>query len=1394
MHLKSSWYYVLVLFGTLALSNANAQTLIWRDEFNQTKLDDEKWSREVGGSGFGNGELEYYTSGEQNVFIGSKTNAADTGYLVIEARRENYGIAPENRQFTSGRVNTSGKFNFKYGTIEARIKLPNLQNGLWPAFWMLGANYPTDGWPKSGEMDILEAGFKDDWMNNVANKKNNSTVHWFQDNYQVIDPAAPGDGWYGNASATGSITIPGAFTDGYHLFKLVWTPTSITGYVDNVQYYTFNIPAADVNITEFSSNPFYIIMNLAIGGTNFVGITDPAQITAPLPAQMQIDYIRVYSNASTTVFSAKDLPRQTGKFGVYTETTPVNASLGTAPTIEVWSNLTAASSTAFEGSNVLSFTANPGNWFGLGIPTGATNVKNMQNFIDGALHFQMKTTSTWPMSIGVISTANGNAQGSTQSKTVKLDPAGTTQYGLVRDGQWHEVVIPFSAFGNIEFRSINNMFYIVGDNPTAAVTFAIDNIYWQDGTKITPQNGDYVVYSDTKTGVDKFDIGVDGAFNIWEATLIAQTTTPAEGANVLSFTNNAKGWFGAAFTASAMHNLTAYQNANGKLVFSMKTSDTTTPFYIGMKSGTRDGEGQRWIAFEPGQTPYGFQRNGTWQTVQIPMSDIYVGVNLMEVTQIFEILGTANIANIAIDNIYFTGGATAQPDTGGANVAPNANAGADKTVTLPTNSVAINGSGADSDGTIASYAWTRISGPNTPTLTNANTANLTASGLVAGTYVFRLTVTDNGGLTASDDVNVVVNAANTPPVANAGADKAITLPTNSVVINGTGTDSNGTISAYAWTQVSGPSTATLSGANTANLTASALIAGTYVFRLTVTDNQSATASDDVTVVVSPATGGTNIALNKLTTVSSTENAGTPGSSAVDGNAGTRWSSAAADPQWIYVDLGQTYNVNRVKITWETALGKDYLVQIAATTTGTWTTMKTITGNTVTVNDHTGLTGSGRYVRIYGTARGTAWGYSIWELEVYGTGGPANVAPTANAGADKSITLPTNSVVINGSGTDSDGTIASYAWTRVSGPNTPTLTNANTANLTASGLVAGTYVFRLTVTDNGGLTGFDDVNVVVNTASNVAPTANAGADKAITLPTSSVVINGTGTDSDGTISTYAWTRTSGPNTPTLTNANTANLTASGLIAGTYVFRLTVTDNGGLTGFDEMNVVVSNATTTNIALNKLTTVSSIEAAGTPGSAAVDGNATSRWSSAFSDPQWIYVDLGANYNVNRVKITWEGAYGKDYLVQIATTTTGTWTTMKTVTGNTTLVNDHTALTGMGRYVRIYGTARGTVYGYSIYELEVYGSVAARLAVEELKGSDANSISFYPNPADDVIYIDGVEDGTPVSIITLTGSESLQRKVMNKSVDVSPLQPGAYFLHVRKGSTSVMKKLIKR
>src|SRR5690349_14389471 len=142
---------------------------------------------------------------------------------------------------------------------------------------------------------------------------------------------------------------------------------------------------------------------------------------------------------------------------------------------------------------------------------------------------------------------------------------------------------------------------------------------------------------------------------------------------------------------------------------------------------------------------------------------------------------------------------------------------------------------------------------------------------------------------------------------------------------------------------------------------------------------------------------TNLALTRPVTCSSVENAGTPCASAVDGNAGTRWSSAAADPQWIYVDLGATYNITRVVLTWEAAYGSAYQIQVSSAATGPWTNIfSTTTGNGAT-DDLTGLTGSGRYVRMNGTTRATQWGYSLFEFAVYGTTGtgPTNTPTRTN---------------------------------------------------------------------------------------------------------------------------------------------------------------------------------------------------------------------------------------------------------------------------------------------------------------------------------------------------------------------------------------------------------------
>ncbi|MGC8823759.1 MAG: cellulase family glycosylhydrolase [Bacteroidales bacterium] len=222
---------------------------------------------------------------------------------------------------------------------------------------------------------------------------------------------------------------------------------------------------------------------------------------------------------------------------------------------------------------------------------------------------------------------------------------------------------------------------------------------------------------------------------------------------------------------------------------------------------------------------------------------------------------------------------------------------------------------------------------------------------------------------------------------------------------------------------------------------------------------------------------------------------------------------------------------------------------------------------------------------------------------------------------------------------------------------------------------------------------------------------------------------------------------------------------------------------------------NPSSTNLALNKPITVSSTESAALPGSAAVDGNMGTRWSSVYSDPQWIYVDLGANYNISQVKITWEVAYGRDYQIQVSSNATS-WTTVKTVTGNTALVNDHTGLNATGRYVRIYGTARGTQWGYSIYELEVYGTLSSQsyTSVDNID-KEQEAISIYPIPFTDQITIKASETISYLVIYDLSGRVCLKSTPQTDQVtlEVNALKRGIYLVKIWAGNRIESRRVVK-
>ena len=234
--------------------------LVWSDEFNGTSISTANWGFDLGNGGFGNNELENYTSRPENARV-------QNGMLIIEARRESLG----GSQYTSARMKTQGKQSFGINTwVEARIDAPEGQ-GIWPAFWMLGNSISTVGWPSCGEIDIMEIQGQNPF-------KNFGTIHWADASGQHVS-----FGGIYNSSASLSAE--------FHTFAISRTGSSIKWYVDRIQYAEANI-SGGINSTSEFQGPFFILLNVAVGG-NFVGSPDG---TTVFPQQMQVDWVRVWGN------------------------------------------------------------------------------------------------------------------------------------------------------------------------------------------------------------------------------------------------------------------------------------------------------------------------------------------------------------------------------------------------------------------------------------------------------------------------------------------------------------------------------------------------------------------------------------------------------------------------------------------------------------------------------------------------------------------------------------------------------------------------------------------------------------------------------------------------------------------------------------------------------------------------------------------------------------------------------------------------------------------------------------------------------------------------------------------------------------------------------------------
>ena len=244
-----AWYHIFTTIAPVQDPIADYTNLVWSDEFNTDGAPDPtKWSYDLGNGGWGNGEAEFYTNNPSNIIV-------QNGSLKITAKAQSQG----GSNYTSARIKTYNNYEFTYGKVEVRAKLPS-GGGTWPAIWMLGHNYST--WPACGEMDLMEE------VGNTPNKVF-ASLHY--------------PGHSGGNSVTNSTTVANSQSD-FNIYKILWTPNSIRFYVNNVLYHSF----PNSSSIPFNSNCF-LILNVAMGG-NFGGAIDPAFTQST----MEVDYVRVY--------------------------------------------------------------------------------------------------------------------------------------------------------------------------------------------------------------------------------------------------------------------------------------------------------------------------------------------------------------------------------------------------------------------------------------------------------------------------------------------------------------------------------------------------------------------------------------------------------------------------------------------------------------------------------------------------------------------------------------------------------------------------------------------------------------------------------------------------------------------------------------------------------------------------------------------------------------------------------------------------------------------------------------------------------------------------------------------------------------------------------------------
>jgi beta-glucanase (GH16 family) len=954
--------------------------ILWEENFNS--FDSNTWNTDTGNGcpdncGWGNQELEYYQS--ENVSIEGIANEGDNKALVIEAKKEN----AEGFSFTSGKITTKGKLSVRYGLIETRLKVPNdLSTGLWPAFWLLGNNIDEVGWPKSGEIDMMEMGHKkafrdtEVFPNSSEDQIVGANLIWYEEGACDGSPDCAAsiafDKWYNKPYVSKS-----TLTDRFLIYRMYWDPNQIRlTVVDNgVEFdlYTGPFPLG-IQSQEFQK-PFYLIANLAVGG-NFTDAASANAVTADMPAKMQIDYIRIFKHNG---------------YGEVSEGNGLIANAG-ADIVKLDENKDGFENIVLDGTGSINHngTIVSYSWMIDGNEVGNKDFVSLElarGTYEVLLTIKDSEGNTATDKVLVTISNGGLAPVANAGEDLVLEDDNEDDLVFVTlDGSLSEATnSPISLYRWLE----NGTELAVGVQSEIELSTGIHTITLEvtDEDELVGTDEIIITIIDPNNIAPVADAGVDRTINdedgddFVDVLLDASKSTDEDGIieKYEWFINNELVKTGMNPTINLSTGiyeitlkLTDDDGVSSTDIVKIIILDPDNVFPIAIIGDdvllideNLDGVETYELNAENSSDSDGEILSYVWKEDGILIGE---GVQLEKEFGLgvhnIELEVTDNDGAIVSTNINLT-----------VNQLPKAFAG-DDIVKVDTDSngneiVQLNASGSsDADGTIIGYTWFYDG-------VEIGNSEIMSHTFNAGANVVTLQVVDNFGSSNSDEITVFVSSVNNvAPVANAGEDLELMGNDGDGILEvqldaSKSSDTDGVINSYNWYKED------VLIAEGIQVTVE-LKLGEHNIVLRVTDNEGASDTDEILVRVFERI---NIALNKDVFTSSIENDGYKGTLAVDGNNETRWASSFSEPEWIYVDLGDTYKISEVILNWEAAFGSAYEIQISDDA-NTWATLASENASDGEI-DQFSVSGVGRYVRMFGTSRATVYGFSLFEFEVYG---------------------------------------------------------------------------------------------------------------------------------------------------------------------------------------------------------------------------------------------------------------------------------------------------------------------------------------------------------------------------------------------------------------------------